>query len=105
MGIIRSKKKNKLVDIKYFSNEDVYKLGIAKTKTMFGNIVSVYDQERTICDLIKRREEYDPETFTKAIWKYMKTNNNQSKLFRYARLLKIDKKVFEIMELVKNRNF
>jgi hypothetical protein len=69
---------------------------------MFGNIVRTYDEERTICDVINHRGKYDGETFIKAIKFYIRTSNNQSKLFKYARELGIEKKVYEVMEVVAN---
>lgn len=51
----------------------------------------IYDEERVICDLIKYRDKYDSETFIKAI-KY------------YAKKLKIEEKVYEIMELLTNND-
>lgn len=71
---------------------------------MFGNKVKVYDKERTICDLIKYRDKYDGETFIKAIKAYINGKYDQIKLFQYARIMKIEKKVFEIMEIILNEN-
>jgi len=86
------------------SNQSIYDLGIKKVKTMFGNIVITYDEERTICDVIKYRDKYDSETFAKAIKLYIRTINNQIKLFKYARELGIEKKVYDVMEVVVNAN-
>lgn len=93
-----------LLIIHKLSNKNVYELGIKEVKTMFGNIVKTYDEERTICDVIKYRDKYDGETFIKAIKFYVRTINNQSKLFKYARELGIEKKVYEVMEVVANAN-
>ncbi len=86
------------------SNQDLYLLGIMEVETMFGNSVKVYDRERSICDLIKRREKYDGETFVKAIRAYLNDSPDQSKLFRYAKEMKIENKVFEIVEVIANEN-
>jgi predicted transcriptional regulator of viral defense system len=88
--------------VRKISSENIYKLGIKDVKTMFGNVVRTYDEERTICDVIKYRDKYDGETFIKAIKFYVRTINNQSKLFKYARELGIEKKVYEVMEVVAN---
>lgn len=88
--------------VRKISSDNIYKLGIKEVKTMFGNIVRTYDEERTICDVIKHRGKYDGETFIKAIKFYIRTSNNQSKLFKYARELGIEKKVYEVMEVVAN---
>ena len=84
------------------SNEHLYGLGIMKIETMFGNEVRAYDRERTICDLIKHRDKYDGETFVKAVKAYTSDHPDQRKLFRYAREMKIENKVFEIMEIIAN---
>ena len=91
-----------LLIIHKLSNKKIYELGIKDVKTMFGNIVKTYDEERTICDVIKYRDKYDGETFIKAIKFYVRTINNQSKLFKYARELGIEKKVYELIEIVAN---
>ena len=97
-----SRNKIALIIIHKLSNKKVYELGIKEVKTMFGNIVKTYDEERTICDVIKYRDKYDGETFIKAIKFYVRTINNQSKLFKYAKELGIEKKVYEVMEVVTN---
>lgn len=97
-----SRSKIDLLIIHKLSNKKVYELGIKEVKTMFGNIVKTYDEERTICDVIKYRDKYDGETFIKAIKFYVRTINNQSKIFEYARELGIEKKVYEVMEVVAN---
>lgn len=99
-----SRSKIYLLIIHKLSNKNVYELGIKEVKTMFGNIVKTYDEERTICDVIKYRDKYDGETFIKAIKFYVRTINNQSKLFKYARELGIEKKVYEVIEVVANAN-
>lgn len=97
-----SRSKIDLLIVHKLSNKNVYELGIKEVKTMFGNIVKTYDEERTICDVIKYRDKYDGETFIKAIKFYVRTINNQSKLFKYARELGIEKKVYEVIEVVTN---
>ena len=97
------KKLNNLI-IHRISDDHIYKLGIKKVVTMFGHVVKVYDEERTICDLIKRRDKYDSELFIKAIKNYINKTNNQSKLFKTARELGVEKKVFEVMEVLINAN-
>jgi len=88
--------------IKRISNPAIYELGIKETKTMFGNCVRVYDEERTICDLIKYRDKYDAEVFIKAIKLYIRKKNDQAKLFKYAKEIGIEKRVYEVVEVVAN---
>ena len=99
-----SKNKIDSLIVHKLSNPNVYELGIREVKTMFGNIVRTYDEERSICDVIKYRDKYDSETFVKAIRFYIRNSNNQSKLLEYARKLGVEKKVYEIMEVAANAN-
>lgn len=101
-GYHPSRKKIDNLSIRAISNTDIYNLGIIEAETMFGNKVKVYDQERVICDLVKYRDKYDGETFVKAIREYLKKVNDQIKLFKYARILGVEKKVFEIIEVMSN---
>lgn len=103
-GYHPSRNKDESLVIYNVSNEEIYNLGITNLKTMFGNEVRVYGREKTICDIIKRRDKYDGETFIKAVKIYAKSNPNQTKLFKYARSMGIEKKVFEIMEIIMNEN-
>ena len=94
--------RNKLDEVRIhrISNPENYSLGIVNLKTIYGNDVNVYDAERTICDIVKNRNKYDSETFIKAIKWYVKRINNQFKLFNYAKILKVEKELFEIMEIL-----
>lgn len=87
--------------IKHFVTKELYELGVVDCKTMYGNIVSVYDLERTICDLVKNRKSIDSELFSKTLNRYIRTSNKDlSKLYRYAQKMKILEKVIEIMEVI-----
>ena len=103
-GYNPSREKKNNLSIRRISDKNSYFLGIEEKKTMYGNIVKTYDPERTICDLIKYRDKYDIEVFIKAIKKYVKKYNNQTKLMRYAKVLNVEKKVFEIMEVIVNED-
>ena len=99
-GYHPSRKKNPSLIVTRISDKNILNLGITEVETMFSNKVKAYDREKTICDLIKHRDDYDSETFLKALNRYMKNKPDQNKLFTYAKLMKIEKKVFEIMEIV-----
>lgn len=82
------------------SDKTKYTLGIIDVDTMFGNSVRTYDPERTICDIVKHRKDYDSETFVKAIRLYVQKYNNQTKLFEYSRILGVENELFDVMELI-----
>ncbi len=95
-----SLRKNKNVNL-YFVNNSVLELGKIEMISPFGMKIQVYDKERTICDIVKNRNNMDMEIFSKAIKNYTKSSDkNLNKLMKYSKKLKIEKKVKECMEVV-----
>lgn len=79
-----------------------YDLG--KTQANFNDTtLLIYDKERTICDCFKYRNQMDSETFAKAINAYSADKEkNLSNLSKYAKQLRVYKKVMEMMEVLLN---
>lgn len=84
----------------YYVKADIYELG--KTTAYFNGMeLPVYDRERTICDCFKYRTRLDSEIFNKAINAYVKDKHkNLNNLSKYARKLRVHKKLTEIMEIM-----
>ena len=83
----------------YYVSSEIYELG--KTiVTDNGVTFSIYDRERTICDIFKHRNKIDNETFNKALNAYVKDDKkNLNNLSAYAKKLRVYKKVMELMEV------
>ena len=95
-----SLRKNKNVNL-HFVKDSVLNLGKIEIISPFGMQIRVYDKERTICDIVKNRNNMDMEIFSKALKNYVKSSNkNLSKLMKYAKELKIEKKMKEYMEMI-----
>lgn len=86
----------------YFVQDD--KLEIGKTKGIFNGVeLAVYDRERTICDCFKYKSKMDNEVFNKAINAYVADDKkNLRNLSKYAKEMKVYKKVTELMEVMLN---
>ena len=70
----------------HYVKKDLYELGTTEIKSPQGNLVPVYDVERTICDIIIDREKIDKQIFTEAIKRYFKSpNKNLRRLIKYSR--------------------
>ena len=68
-----------------------------------GTTLSIYDKERTICDCFKYRTKLDNELFAKAVKAYAADKNkNLANLIKYAKQLRVYKKVTDIMEVLLN---
>ncbi len=96
-GVLQ-KDKNVIIN---FVNRNILDLGVIDMPSPFGMKIKVYDIERTICDIIKNKNKIDGEIFSKALKEYARSNNkNLSKLTKYAKIMKIEKKVSEYMEVL-----
>ena len=87
--------------ILHYVKKEVLTLGLTTIKSPFGTEIKVYDEERTICDIVKNRNHMDKEIFIKALQRYAKSKNKDLfKLIKYAKKLKIEKKIIEYMEVL-----
>jgi predicted transcriptional regulator of viral defense system len=78
---------------------DMFDIGVTKEKTIHGREISVYDLERTICDIIKARGKMDKDTYYNALKRYAASNRKDiNKLMNYAKRLNLYKQVREEME-------
>ncbi|MEA3423586.1 MAG: type IV toxin-antitoxin system AbiEi family antitoxin domain-containing protein [Bacillota bacterium] len=84
----------------HYIKKEFFDLGKTKARTMFSNWVPTYNIERTICDLISKREKIDVEIFAKAIQNYANSREKDLHcLFEYAEKMKLTDKVRDIMEV------
>ena len=80
---------------------ELHEIGITKRKTMFGNSVTVYDMERTICDCLRSRNKLDIAIVTDAIKRYAKRKDkNLNKLMQMAETFKVTKLLRGYMEVL-----
>lgn len=93
--------KNERIKISY-SNPDIFEMGLTTIKSPQGNEVRCYNLERTICDIIKKRDKIDSQIFSDAINQYFSSGKiNVSKLMKYAKVLKVDDQVFRYFEILR----
>ena len=78
----------------YQVRKEIYDLGLTGASTTWGHTVPAYDMERTICDIIRYKDEMDIQIFQYAMKEYMASNQkNLNHLMQYARLLHVEDKV------------
>ena len=92
---------SKNVKVHYVLKENLY-LGAIETQTPQGFKVMAYNLERTLCDIIKNKDTgMDKEQINKFIQKMLLKNKVDSiVLIEYAKRLKCEKKVREIMDIL-----
>ena len=85
----------------YTVKEELYTLGLTTGTTNFGRQISLYDKERTICDVVKNRNNMDKFVFNDAIKRYVKSSKKDiSKLMNYAKQFRLDKIIHNLMEVL-----
>jgi len=74
----------------HFVKKDLLNLGIEIKESPYGNKVKVYDIERTICDIVKYQNKFDPEQWGKTMRNYFFHGRiNYGKIMDYAEQLGI----------------
>lgn len=72
----------------YTVKRDLYQLGVMELDTVYGRPVKAYNKERTICDIIRNRNNMDIAILNEAVKRYLDTKDkNIPQLLRYAEKL------------------
>ena len=86
----------------FYTKKELLNLGVMNYKLDSGNIIKVYDLDKTICDIIKNKKRIDAEIYNKAIREYFYSKKkNTLKLYDYAKKMNIYNKVrntFEVLQ-------
>ena len=84
----------------FYTKRELLELGVINYKLDSGNIIRVYDLDKTICDIIKNKKKIDAEIFNKAIREYFYSKQkNTLKLYEYAKKMNIYNKVRDTFEV------
>ena len=82
------------------SIKEIYNLGIVEIKDFSGNLVKVYELEKTLCDMMRGNNK-DIEVITSAFKKYSTSKTkNIPKLMEYAKILKVTSKIQPYLEVL-----
>ena len=85
----------------FYTKRELLELGVIDYKLNSGNVIRVYDLDKTICDIIKNKKKIDAEIFNKAIREYFYSKKkNTLKLYEYAKKMNIYNKVRDTFEVL-----
>lgn len=85
----------------YYIKPELFEMGKSSLPTPAGNMVPVYDLERTICDVIRSRNKLGTETFISALKMYAASpKKNLNKLNTYATQLRIANVLRQYLEVL-----
>lgn len=80
---------------------ELFELGVCYIETTFGNKVKTYDMERTICDILRDRNNQDPSVVNDAIKRYLtRKDKDLNKLMKYAGLLRVENVLRPYLEVL-----
>ena len=85
----------------YTVNDGVINLGKTSVKTVFGNTVSTYDIDRSICDIIMHKKDIEVQMFNTIVNEYMRSREKSlQKLMLYAQALGVEAKIRTYTEVM-----
>ena len=85
----------------YTVKKELHGEGIVMMQTSFGNVVPVYNMERTICDIIRNRNNTEIQTLQTALKQYAKRKDKDLRLLmQYAVNFRVDKILRQYLEVL-----
>lgn len=85
----------------YRIKKELFSLGVMERPTPFGRMVSTYNKERTICDIVRSRNSIDFQTVQTALKQYIiSKDKNLPLLMRYAKEFRIDTILHKYLEVL-----
>lgn len=92
--------KNERINV-YTVKKSLHQLGVTELKTIYGRPIKSYNKERTICDIIRNRNNTDIAILNEAIKRYLGTKGkNIPLLLRYAKELDVQNILRKYMEIL-----
>jgi len=80
---------------------ELFETGMCYRETTFGNKVKTYDMERTICDILRDRNNQDPAVVNDAIKRCLRRKDKDlNKLMKYADLLRVENVLRPYLEVL-----
>ena len=85
----------------FFVKKEYLDVGKVEVIDFDGNTIPMYDLERTMCDLVRNRSSFEIQDFNTALKSYArKKEKNLTKLFEYAKLLRVENLMRTYMEVL-----
>lgn len=81
--------------------KELFDLGTCTRQTTFGNDIKTYNMERTICDILRDRNNQDAAVVSDALKKYIRRQDKDLNiLMKYAGLFRIEKILRNYLEVL-----
>ena len=85
----------------YTVKKELHLIGVTELKTLYGRPIKVYDKERTICDIVRNRNNMDVAILNEGIKRYLyNKDKNIPLLLRYSKKLGVQNTIRSYMEIL-----
>ncbi len=85
----------------FYIKRELHELGAMPMKTIFGNTVTAYNPERTICDCMRSRRQMDVAVVTDAVKRYVKRSDKDlNLLMSMAEVFRVEKVIRGYLEVL-----
>ena len=85
----------------YTVKRELLDLGKKTVVNQFGHEIPMYDLERTVCDLVRSRHNFEIQDFNMAIKSYLqRSDKDLNRLMVYAKSFRIEKIIRQYMEVL-----
>lgn len=86
----------------HFIKREYLEIGKVSIKSPQGQIITCYNAERSICDLLKDKQNQDIETLKYAISEYLRNKNSRDlpKLMEYAKTFNVEEALNNYLEVL-----
>lgn len=85
----------------FFVKKELHNIGVCEMKTSFSRDIKVYDIERTICDIVRSRNQLDVQIVNEAIRRYViRKDKNIPKLLEFSAAFRVQKIVRHYVEVL-----
>lgn len=85
----------------YSVKKPLHLMGVTEVDTLYGRKIKAYDKERTICDIVRNRNNMDIAILNEAMKRYLQSKEkNITLLLKYAKELGVQKIIRNYMEIL-----
>lgn len=85
----------------YTIKKELHQLGVTELETQFGRSIKAYNKERTICDILRNRNNMDVAILNDGVKRYLSSKDkNIPLLMRYAEELDIQNTLRKYVEIL-----
>jgi hypothetical protein len=83
------------------NKEPLYSMGVVDLKSLNGNTIKGYCTERTLCDILRPQNHVDIQIVVDAYKRYAKRSDKDiPKLSKYAKILRVEKRLRPYLEVL-----